>query len=412
MTMLERPDEPLPDVLTMPLPDGPHGLEPSIFHRLRRERPVAKVVLPSGDQVWLLTRFGDITAIGSDRRFSRDLTMSGSVRLVGDDFNSVRGGIFNLDPPDHTRVRRTIQKFFSPTAATELQPVIAAHANRLIDAMTAGPNPTDLMRQYAFPLALHMACEVMAVPVEQRRKIIPDIHVQMDLTQESAIIGASTQRMLEFADEVLDSKRAQGAAPDDPISTLIHAHDAGDITTEELRGTVMYLFLTSAEPVTGPTAVAVYTLLRHPDILRSPLRDEAPDRFWDQVVREVLRLHHNSATSLPRVATEDVEIAGVTIAKGDAVITPWIAASCDPSQFKAPDKFRPTRSRGEHSEVTFGTGPHFCLGANIARMHLKTALHTLWSRLPELTLAVRHEDIAWEPPEFLFTRPVELPVSW
>ncbi|MGX1778593.1 cytochrome P450 [Nocardia brasiliensis] len=412
MTIRERSNEPLPAVLALPLPDGPHGLEPPIFARLRRERPVARVELPSGDHAWLLTRFIDITGIGSDRRFSRDLTGSGSIRLVGEDFNSVRGGIFNLDPPDHTRVRRVIQRFFSPSAAIELRPIIAEHANRLIDQMVAGSNPGDLMRHYAFPLALHMACELMAVPVEQRRKIIPDIHVQMDLAQESAIIGASTQRMMEFADEVIDSKRATGAVLDDPVGALIQAHAKGDISAEELRGTVMYLFLTSAEPVTGPTGVTVYTLLRHPDILSSPLRKQAPDQFWDQVVREALRLHHNSATSLPRVATQDVEIAGVTIAKGESVITPWIAASCDPSQFKAADRFRPERSRSEHSEVTFGTGPHFCLGANIARMHLKTALQTLWTRLPELTLAVRHEDIAWEPAEFLFTRPAELPVSW
>ncbi|WP_405166500.1 cytochrome P450 [Nocardia sp. NBC_01499] len=310
-------------------------------------------------------------------------------------------------------MRRVLQRYFSPAAAVSLQPIIAGHANRLLDAMQAGPNPTDLMSAYAFPLALHMACEVMAVPVEQRRKIIPDIHVQMDLTQQSAIIGASTQRMMEFADEVLESKRAQGATLDDPIGALICANDVGDITAEELRGTVMYLFLTSAEPVTGPTAVAVYTLLRHPDILRArPPDNDTPNDFWEQAVREILRLHHNSATSLPRVATEDVEIAGVTIHKGDSVITPWIAASCDPQQFKTPEKFRLGRGRGEHCEVTFGTGPHFCLGANIARMHLTTALQTLWSRLPELTLAVKHEDIAWEPPDFLFTRPVELPVSW
>jgi cytochrome P450 len=411
MTIDTDQTEQLPEVLTMPLAAGPHGSVPPAFERLRRERPVARVILPSGDSAWLVTRYQDITRIGSDRRFSRDLTAAGSVRVAGDDFNSVKGGIFNLDPPDHTRVRHVLQRYFSPAAAGALQPVIAGHAHRLIDAMQAGPNPVDLMNAYAFPLGLYMASEVMGVPVAQRRQIVPDLHVQTDWAQEPSIIGASTQRLMAFADEVIQAKRDEGLSQRGPVTALIQAQDRGEITAEELRGTVMYLFLTSAEPVAGPTAVAVYTLLRHPGVLGRVLSGNT-DELWDQAVREVLRYHHNAVDSLPRVATEDVEVSGVLIRKGESVITPWISASCDPEFFKEPEKFRTDRPGSEHAEVTFGSGPHFCLGANIARMHLKTALRTLWSRLPDLSLAVKHEDIAWEPAHYFFTRPVELTVSW
>ncbi|MEU9708438.1 cytochrome P450 [Streptomyces sp. NPDC047967] len=401
----------LPHPLPLPLPDGAHGMAPPYFERLRRERPVARVSLPSGENAWLITRYQDATAIGSDRRFSRDLTAAGTIRLPREDFNSVKGGIFNLDPPRHTTVRRILQPYFSPAAAHALRDSITGYAHELIDSLEAGPNPTDLMNAYAFPLALMMACKVMAVPVEQRRTIVPETRTQMDWRQDSALIGPSTQRLMAFADDVIAAKRAEGPTDRDPIGALIRTQASGDIDADELRGTVMYLFLTSAEPLTGPTGVGVYTLLRHPAIL-ARLRAEPNDALWDEAVRELLRFHHNSATSLPRLALEDVEVGGVLIRRGELVITPWLAATWDPAHYKDPEKFRLGRAAAERPEITFGSGPHFCLGANIAVMHLHVALRILWERLPELSLAVRHMDVAWEPPDFLFTRPVELPVTW
>ncbi|MFC4036282.1 cytochrome P450 [Streptomyces polygonati] len=171
----------------------------------------------------------------------------------------------------------------------------------------------------------------------------------------------------------------------------------------------MYLFVTSAEPVTGPVTTGVYTLLRHPEQLARVLRDPG---LWPTAVTELLRLHHNGMTSMPRVALTDTELHGVLIRAGDAVVTPWVAATWDPEHFKQPDRFRLDRSTQEDPAITFGTGPHFCLGVNMARMFLETALSTLFEDLPDLTLAAKHEDIAWEPDTYLFTRPVELPVTW
>ncbi|MFE0581407.1 cytochrome P450 [Streptomyces sp. NPDC058874] len=357
--------------------------------------------------VWLATRHADITRIVTDRRFSRDLTLGGTVPLPRDDFNGVPGGIFNLDPPDHTRVRRVLQRHFSPAAAAALEPVVASHAHRLIDTMSQGPNPADLVAAYGRPLALHMACEVMHVPVEQRVRIVGDLRVQMDTTADSVLVGASTERLLCFTDQILTDPPEAG-----PIGSLVQAHAENMISAEELRGTVMYLFLTSAEPVMGPTATAVHTLTRHPEVLRQLQNGTNGNELWDETVWELLRYHHNSNSSMPRVALEDVTITDVTIRRGEHVVTPFGAAANDPAHFKTPHKFRTGRAASEDPQVTFGSGPHFCLGVNIARMYLRTALRTLWDRLPNLTLAVKHQDVAWEPREFLFTRPAELPVAW
>lgn len=365
---------------------------------------------------WLVTRYDGAAHIGTDRRFSRNFTADARRGGVfGDgDFNTVPGGIFNLDPPGHTNVRRIIQRFFSPAAAKALRPTITAHAHRLLDAVQAGPNPTDLVDAYTVPLALHMAADLMHIPVRQRHKIVPDVRTQTTWGGESELIGASTQRLLDFTDELIDAQRHIVDAepePANPVTALIAAEQRDEITNQQLRGTIMYLLLTSAEPVTGPTAVGVYTLLRHPHVLADVRRDDTDER-WAEAVTELLRYHHNGALSMPRRALVDVDIGGVRIRAGESVLTPWLAAANDPHHFTAPGKFRLGRAPTEHPDITFGHGPHYCLGSAIARTHLTVALRTLWERLPDLTLAVKHEDIAWEPPEFAFTRPVELPVTW
>ncbi|MFE9577783.1 cytochrome P450 [Nocardia sp. NPDC006044] len=408
---------PLPDVVSMPQPLGPNGQEPPLYARLRRERPVARVAFPSGVQAWMLTKHADITAIATDKRFSRNFTDPSVPRFAGENFNTVVGGIFNLDPPEHGRIRHVVAPFFAPAAAAALQPRIAAHAERLITQMesaraASGSPVIDLLAHYGMPLGLNMACELMGVPMRQRVRIVPDLLVQANWGEESIIINASTDRLMAFTDEVITAVRTEGGAPDaDPIRALIHAHTEGKISAQELRATTMYLFLTSAEPVAGPTAVGVYTLLGHRNMLQQLLARDTDDD-WDRAVWELLRRHHNGTMSVPRLALEDVELHGVVIRKGESVVTPWIAASCDPERFKTPAEYLLNRSEQEDPRVSFGHGPHFCLGSHIARMHLRTALRTLWRRIPTLMLAVRPEDIAWEPPEVLFARPVELPVTW
>lgn len=305
----------IPDELTWPdsFPTRGHGLPPEMFDLLRRERPVAPVTFPSGHRAWLVTRRTDITAIGSSRNFSRDLTCPGGQRIAGDDFNSVPGGIFNLDPPEHTTVRRVVQPFFSPAAATALQPAIALAASDLATALRDGPNPADLHRAYAHPLAATLACDLMRVAPLQRRKIVPRLRSQVDYTTPAAKIDTSTRWMLDFAAEVIEAKTADyddGREPRDPVEALIRAHHQGTITSEHLHATVMYLFVTSAEPVTGPVTTGVYTLLRHGDQLARVLRDPG---LWPTAVAELLRLHHNGMTSMPRLALADTELHGVRI---------------------------------------------------------------------------------------------------
>jgi tRNA-dependent cyclodipeptide synthase len=392
-------------VLRWPLPFGEHGTPPPLFARLRAERPVCPLEMPSGHRMWLLTRRDDILRAAADPRFSRDLTYPGAPRIAGDDFNAIPGGIFNLDPPAHTRVRRILQPLYQRGPVEAMRPMIAAHAAELLDGMDAGPNPADLVAAYASPLALRVSCEVLRIPLEQRRTYLSLFRTQTDYTADPAEIGASTEAITALSASIV-ADRQERPDPGEPVGALILAHRDGVISRDELVGTVTYLLVTGADPVIGPLATGTLTLLRHPDQLAEVLADPG---LWPAAVEEVLRYHHNGFLSNPRVALEDVEIRGVTVRAGEAVVTPFLAALWDPEHVRDPHRFRMRRS-GD-ATAGFGHGPHHCLGSSLARVHLATAFAALFTRHPDLALAVRADDVPWEE-EMLFARPALLPVTW
>ncbi len=355
--------------------------------------------------MWLLTRRDDILRAAADPRFSRDLTYPGAPRIAGDDFNAIPGGIFNLDPPAHTRVRRILQPLYQRGPVEAMRPMIAAHAAELLDGMDAGPNPADLVAAYASPLALRVSCEVLRIPLEQRRSYLSLFRTQTDYTADPAEIGASTEAITALSASIV-ADRQERPDPGEPVGALILAHRDGVISRDELVGTVTYLLVTGADPVIGPLATGTLTLLRHPDQLAEVLADPG---LWPAAVEEVLRYHHNGFLSNPRVALEDVEIRGVTVRAGEAVVTPFLAALWDPEHVRDPHRFRVRRS-GD-ATAGFGHGPHHCLGSSLARVHLATAFAALFTRHPDLALAVRADDIPWEE-EMLFSRPALLPVTW
>jgi cytochrome P450 len=219
-------------------------------------------------------------------------------------------------------------------------------------------------------------------------------------------IADSLSLVTGLAEQVIQHHQA---APDGVVGALIAAYDEGRLSFDEVRGTVVYLLVTSAEPIIGPVSTFVVTLLReHPQRALTSLRNKP--ELWPDAVSELLRIHHNGMISLPRQALEDVEVGGVLVAKGEAVINPYLAATMDPAHESNPDHFNILR--GNPANMTFGGGPHYCLGSSLTRVYLHEALQTLFTELPGLTLAVNPIDIPWMPAETLFTRPRRLPVTF
>lgn len=399
---------PMPEpLLDLPLPVGPHGAAPTRFAEIRETHPVCPVRMPSGDVLHLLTRHDDIQATLRDPRFSRNLTAPGGPRILGPGVETIPGGLFNLDAPDHTRVRRIIAPFYTPRAVDRHEEMIRGHVVRRVEAIAAGPNPADLHTALSAPLSLEVSCDALGISHEQRHEIGAAFQIEIEPGHPHEVVQDATDRIVSFSRALADSGEVR---EDGPIGALIAAHRHGRISYDELTGTIVFLFVTAIDPVIGPLSMGVLTLLRHPDQLARVLREPA---LWPRAVEEVLRFHHNGQISFARVALEDVELHGTTIHKGQSVVTPMLAATDDPRRFKHPDRFNIDRESGNthFADATFGGGPHHCLGAHFARRYLTVALSTLFTRLPGLALAVPAEDIPWDE-TILFTRPTCLPVTW
>jgi cytochrome P450 len=393
------------DLIDYPFAIGPLGTPPQTIAWARKHRPLCPIRLPSGTPAWMVTRKEDIALILSDKRFSRDLTYSGAPRFVGEDFTSVPGGIFNLDPPDHTRVRQVIGRFYTRSGAERYKPLIENHAHALLEAMAQGANPVDLMQVYSNLLPLLSNCEILHVPVEFRAKYLEYFHTQTNYEASAEEVRDATGAVIDFAQKIIQLRRQQ-PPHDDPIGALIEAEREHRITGDELLGTVCYLFVTGSEPLIPPLSTGLLTLLVNRQQLQQCIDDPG---LWPKAVEEVLRYHHNGVLGLPRVAMDDVEIASGLIRRGEAVCATMLGVTWDPKLYQHPAKFnihRPT-----DGTATFGSGPHFCLGASLVRVFLESAYRLLFARFPGLILALPPNDIPWER-NILFIRPVSLPVAW
>ncbi|MFC0112507.1 cytochrome P450 [Kibdelosporangium aridum] len=353
----------------------------------------------------MITRKDDIHAVLTDPRFSRATAYPGAPRMVGEDITSVPGGIFNLDPPEHTVVRAIVNPFYTRRGIRRYRPMVRQHACALLDQMVSGPNPADLITGYTAPLPLHVNSDMLGVPLAHREQFLHDFAQQLTLTPTPDQVAEATAHIESFAAQVIAAHRRE-PKPDTPIGALVRANQHRDITDAQLQGTVSYLLVTGSEPLVAPLGTGTHTLLRHRTQLDELIEDPL---LWPAAVEEILRYHHNGVLGMPRVATEDVTIAGTTIAAGDAVCTPMLGATMDPDHYIKPHQFN--IHRGINADPTFGACPHFCLGANFARMFLVEAWSLLFSYFPSLELAINDTDIPWAR-DLIFIKPLALPVTW
>jgi cytochrome P450 len=401
MTNALEPDLPL----QYPFPLGDGGALPPLTAWAQRFRPVCPVRLPSGITAWMMTRKDDVARMLADNRFSRDLAEPGSPRMVGEDLTSVDDAIFNLDPPRHSRVRQVLSGWFTRRAVQRHRPLIARHARRLLDAMADGPNPVDLIEAYTAILPLDAMGELMGVPPEladECRRVYP---MSLDLSSTPDAVAKETDAAKRFIAKLVARRRAD-PLPDTPVHALLEACRRGVITESEMFGTVFLIFVTSFDPLVAPLTTGPMILMLHRKQLDECLADSS---LWPKAVEEVLRYFHNGGLGFPRIAREDVDFGGTVIRRGDAVVVPMQAVTWDPRHYRNPEKFN--IHRGTDGSATFGAGPHYCLGSQLARIVLQEAISALFRRFPTLDLAVSRRELPWDPNR-MFTRPVQLPVTW
>ena len=360
------------------------------FARLRESRPVAEVRMPGYGRAWVVTRYADARAALADPRLSRDMSRwPGEPRSRPSEARGVATHMLHADPPDHTRLRRPVQKAFTPGRVAQLRPRTTRIAAGLADELAAADGVVDLLAAYARPLPVTVLCELLGVPEADRARIAATV-----LRYDAA--GEMPQVEEDLAAYFTGLLAARRAGPgDDLLSALISVSDradetAGGLTVTELVSTAFLLVMAGFDTTVNLIASGVLALLTHPGEMA---RLRADGSLLPGAVEELLRFTGPVNHANDRFTTETVSIGGVAIPAGEWVIIALPAANRDPARFPGPERFDPGRDTSGH--IAFGHGIHYCLGAPLARMEAEIALGTLLDRFPGMSLAAPPEELRW-----------------
>lgn len=346
---------------------------------LRMTEPVTRVRLPDGRPVWLVIGYEEVCTVLSDPRFSRLSRRDGS----GDE----QPRELNMDGSAHACVRRVAGRAFTPRRIESYRPRVQQLVDGLLDAMESGGRPADIVSSLVAPLPMQVICEVLGVPAADRERFYAWIEVMNSITAYGSHDAAESQGELRaYLAGHIRTKRSEPG--DDLLSAWVTVQSETDLTDEELVELSMGVLLGGLE--INSTSVGLRALFQYPDQM-AKLR-AAPEKLPD-AVEEILR--YANVTSMFRVQTavEDLELAGIRISAGDFVMSvPWVA-NRDLARFCDPNVFDIDRTPNPH--LSFGFGPHFCLGAAIGRMQVEVSIGTLLRRYPALAPAVPLEELVW-----------------
>ncbi|MFB0620542.1 cytochrome P450 [Streptomyces sp. AGS-58] len=376
-----------------------------VLAELMREGPVTRVRLPNGEGwAWLVTRYDDVRAVANDPRFSREAVMDKPVTRLAPHFIPDRGAVGFLDPPDHTRLRRSVAAAFTAKGVERLRDKARGMLDELVDGLLQGDPPADLTSAVLSPFPIAVICELMGVPPGDR----DEMHNRTQLILSSAHgkeVSEKAKREMSACFSDLIGGRANSTG-EDVTSLLGAAVGRGEVAQEEAVGLAVLLQI-GGEAVTNNSGQLFYLLLTRPDLVE---RLRAEPEIRPRAIDELLRyIPHRNAVGLSRIALEDVEIQGVRIRAGDAVYVSYLAANRDPDVFPEPETIDFARSPNPH--VSFGFGPHYCPGGMLARLEEELLMDALLDRIPDLRLAVPPDRVPFRKGA-LIRGPEALPVTW
>ncbi|MFB4282323.1 MULTISPECIES: cytochrome P450 [unclassified Nonomuraea] len=364
------------------------------------------VTLPSGDRAPMIVRYADVRNVLTSPASSRNLREPGLPRMVRGMFlDDDPAALMNQDPPQHTRYRRILHGTFTPRHIERWRPRAAVIAGELIDA--AGQE-FDLVADFALPLPARVICEMLGVPMDRFDQVRS--WTEMFLSTSDASADARAQGFAAFtayARELIAQHRIDPG--EDLIDLLIAARDDDDgLSEDELTNMVYTLILAGHETTASMIIRGTFRLLCHADQYAELA---AHPELVDPAVEEILRHEAPGSNGMLRRVTEDLEVSGGTIPADTVVLpNPW-AADHDPSAFQDPLRFDVHRFTGTAPtpHLAFGHGPHYCLGANLARMELQEAFRALVTRLPGLHAKEELSAVAWS--DGFVYRPLRLVVK-
>ena len=359
------------------------------FDLLRREAPVFWHEHPNAQGFWAVTKHADVKAISHDvKTFSTEL---GSAFILDQDPIAMefhRMTLLQMDPPKHNRYRRLVSSGFTPRMITMLVEKIGEQAKRIVESVE-GRDEIEFTMDIAAELPMQAICEMIGIAEGDRHRatslanrMVGAQDPDFQATEEDGHIAAA--EMYAICDELAADRRANPR--EDIMSILVNAEIDGDRLSEtELNLFFVLLVVAGNETTRNLIAHAMLALIDNPDARRELVDGIDDDALWDSAVEEMLRWGA-SIHNFRRTTTNDTEIRGVPIKKGDKDVTYYASANRDEEVFADAHRFDIRRTPNDH--VTFGGGGvHFCLGANLARLEIKSMLRELLRRYPNPELA-------------------------
>ncbi|MDX3002707.1 cytochrome P450 [Kribbella solani] len=356
---------------------------PPEWERLREQCPVAHVRLPSGDQAALLTRYDDVRQVLSDPRFTRNAEGAARVSAEGSGIFDQRRADVPRSGEGHQRWRRRMTKWFTAKRMAAMRPSIEAMAGQLVDEMIAHGQPADLKASLGFPLPVWVICELLGVPASDRDRFSHWSDTFLNLSRYSAAeMDAAHSAFRAYMAGHVEAKRANPGT--DLLSDLITGTDsAGEsLSDDALVSTGTGLLIAGHETTTNMIGKMMAMLLADRDRWEQLVADRGLVRT---AVEESLRYDANAGFGMIRYASEELELSDGVLPAGTTAICSMASANRDERIFAEPAEMDLTRSPNVH--LSFGAGPHSCIGQSLARTELQVVLEVLLRRLPTLALA-------------------------
>jgi cytochrome P450 len=360
--------------------------------KLRERGPVTPVELPGGVAAWAVTGQEELRGLLADPMVSKNPNLHWTAWIDGEIppdwplalWVSVQN-MFTAYGDDHRRLRTIISRAFTPRRTEALRPAVAEITRDLVEALAAAPGGrADLREEFAYPLPIEVICRLFGVPDETRpslRRCVDGVF-NTALTAEQSL--ANQQEMYGILQDLVEFRRREPA--DDLAGVLISTRDeeGSRLSENELVDTLILMISAGHETTVNLLDQAILAMLTHPEQYARVRSGEVP---WDEVIEETLRWQAPVANLPLRYAVEDIEVGGVTIRKGEAILAGYAAAGRDRALHgDDADAFDITRADKEH--LSFGYGVHFCVGKHLARMEAEISLPALFGRFPDMTLAV------------------------
>ena len=364
------------------------------IERLRACGPVVETRFPIVGKVWITTTYDATARVLKDSTtftLRKDGSPAGLRWWMPAFVGAMASNMLTVDEPDHTRLREIVDEAFRRRAVLDMQPHIRAIADNLAGELFADGSPADLVKRYARILPLAVICELLGLPPSDRPKFIAWANTVARVTGAIGVLRMMRGLwwMKRYLEERLRLAREHGG--EGLIAELVRVEmEGGPISADEMVSMIFLLLGAGSETTTHLISGSVYELLKNP-ALRNWLEED-----WSRVglaVEEFLRFVSPVQFSKPRFVRDDMELGGVRLKKGDRIMAMVAAANMDAQANEHPERLDLERRPNRH--ISFGTGIHFCLGHQLARIEGMSALQALFTRWPRLRLAVAPDQIRW-----------------